>query len=128
MPRKKRPKATILVVDDDSGVRGSLVTLLGAPGRRVLTAASGAEGLAVLERETVDLILSDMNMPGMDGLAFLAAARRLRPGVRALLMTVHMGPKVRAAVDRGEVVCLLKSGDPDAILIAVAHALPLKDA
>lgn len=128
MPRKKAPKATILVVDDDPGVRGSLATLLAAPGRRVLTAEGGAEGLGLLEREAVDLVLSDMNMPKMDGLAFLAAARRLRPDLPALLLTARMGPRVQAAVDRGEVTCVLKSDGPDAILVAVAHALPLKDA
>jgi CheY-like chemotaxis protein len=118
------PVATLLVVDDHAAVRDSLVTLLEGPGRRVLAAGGGAEGLALLVRETVDLVLSDLNMPGMNGLAFLRAVRRLRPDVPCLLMTLHPTPAVEDAVRRGEISeCVPKSGDPEALTAAVARAL-----
>jgi len=118
------PAATILVVDDDAGIRDSVVVLLEEPGRRVLTAAGGAEGLAVLEREAVDLIVSDLEMPHMDGLAFLAAARSMRPGVPGLLMTARTSPRAEEAVERGEVLaCVPKSGDPGALAAEVTRAL-----
>jgi len=79
----------ILVVDDELDVRNSLTTLLeqSLPGTKVLTASSGRLGLEILERERVDLIMSDHKMPGMDGIEFLVQARRLRPQLPRMMFT-----------------------------------------
>ncbi|MCJ7705369.1 MAG: response regulator, partial [Desulfobacterales bacterium] len=63
-------KPTILVVDDELGARQSLEVIL-EDDYRVLGAESGREALEVLQRESIDLILLDVNMPDMDGLAVL---------------------------------------------------------
>jgi two-component system KDP operon response regulator KdpE len=68
---------TILLIDDEPQIRRVLRTSLGSKGARVLDAASGEEGIEMLRRETVDLILLDLNMPGMGG---LAACRAIRNG------------------------------------------------
>jgi len=68
---------TILLIDDEPQIRRVLRTSLGSKGARVLDAASGEEGIEMLRRETVDLILLDLNMPGMGG---LAACRAIRSG------------------------------------------------
>jgi CheY-like chemotaxis protein len=60
---------TVLVVDDESGVRQLLAVILEMEGHRVLQAASGAEALAQVESEQVDLITLDVMMPGLDGWA-----------------------------------------------------------
>jgi len=118
------PEATILVVDDDAGVLASMTALLTEPGRRVLTAASGTEGLALMEREAVDLVIADLDMPKMDGLAFLASARHLRPGVACLLVTGRVTPAAEAAVKHGEILaCIPKGGDAEALPAAVERAL-----
>jgi two-component system KDP operon response regulator KdpE len=68
---------TILLIDDEPQIRRVLRTSLASKGARVLDAASGEEGVELLRRETVDLILLDLNMPGMGG---LNACRAIRNG------------------------------------------------
>ena len=68
---------TILLIDDEPQIRRVLRTSLGSKGARVLDVASGEEAIDLLRKETVDLILLDLNMPGMGG---LAACRAIRNG------------------------------------------------
>ena len=63
--------STILIIDDEDSIRESLSGILADEGFRPLTAASAEEGLEILEQETVDLVLLDIWMPGMDGLEAL---------------------------------------------------------
>lgn len=72
--------AHILVVDDHGPLRQALEGLLRAEGYRVTVAADGLEGLGVLDRLVPDLIIADIMMPRMDGLAFLAAVRARADG------------------------------------------------
>ena len=78
---------TILCVDDEPNILSSLRRLFRPHGYRVLTADGGAAGLALLESETVDLVISDMRMPHMDGAQFLAQVRQRWPGTMRLLLT-----------------------------------------
>jgi two-component system, OmpR family, KDP operon response regulator KdpE len=66
---------TILLIDDEPQIRRVLRTSLGSRGARVLDVASGEEAIELLRRETVDLILLDLNMPGMGGLSACSAIR-----------------------------------------------------
>ncbi len=63
---------TILIVDDDAAMRGSIAETLSDAGHAVLTAADGEKALEILRRQTVDAVLLDLRMPGMDGLEVLA--------------------------------------------------------
>ena len=68
MPRPARAtRATILVVDDDRALRTLVATTLRNDGHRVITAGDGAEALSALEGTQVELIVSDVAMPGLDG-------------------------------------------------------------
>ena len=67
--------ALILVVEDDDDIRSNIVRLLKLEGFETLAAADGETGLAQARAHTPDLIISDVNMPGMDGFALLAALR-----------------------------------------------------
>src|SRR5438046_51016 len=79
---------TLLLVDDDAAFLQDLGDLLQATlSARIVTATSGASGLDALAGGGVDLIISDRNMPGMDGLAFLQSARARDPTVPRILMT-----------------------------------------
>ena len=69
------PDATILVVEDDFALLDGLRDILELSGYRVLTARNGVEGLAVLQKQLPDLIVSDINMPRMDGYQFYAQVR-----------------------------------------------------
>ncbi|MDP3751055.1 MAG: protein kinase [Polaromonas sp.] len=65
----------ILVVEDDDAIRGNIVRLLNLEGFETASAADGLAGLAQARRRAPELIISDVNMPGMDGFALLAAVR-----------------------------------------------------
>lgn len=87
MPRTN-PAAdnTILVVEDDARVRRLTVARLEDVGYRVLEAANGRDALAILEHTDVDLVFTDMTMPGgPSGREVARRARDLKPGIRVLL-------------------------------------------
>ena len=77
----------ILVVDDDLGVCQSLRDLLTQEGCEVLVATGGREGIARLETTVVDLVLSDVVMPDLDGYQFFQEVSRRWPGLPVVLMT-----------------------------------------
>jgi PAS domain S-box-containing protein len=77
----------ILVVDDDLGVCQSLRDLLTQEGCDVLVATGGREGLAKLDTEAVDLVLSDVVMPDLDGYELFQEVRARHPGLPVVLMT-----------------------------------------
>jgi two-component system chemotaxis response regulator CheY len=96
-----------LIVDDSSVMRKIVERALrqaGIPLGMVLEASSGKEGLDVLRREKVQLILSDINMPLMDGLEFLRTLRgeRLAEGVPVVMITTESSEEhVRQAIVAG---------------------------
>ena len=63
--------ARILIVDDEPGIRRTLKDLMQMQGYEIMEAAHGAEGLEALAADAFDLVLSDIQMPVMDGMAFL---------------------------------------------------------
>lgn len=81
----------VLVVDDEPDILTSIKTFLeGAlDDVSVETATSGAQGLAYIEENPVDVILSDYRMPGMNGLEFLAQVREHRPRVPRIIITAY---------------------------------------
>jgi CheY-like chemotaxis protein len=76
---------TILVVEDDDGVRGVAMEALSSCGYRTREARSGVEALDVLKDEAIDLMITDAIMPGMSGAELIVEARRLRPDLKLLL-------------------------------------------
>lgn len=82
-------KARILLVDDDVSLLKLLGLRLKSEGFAVTTASSGAEALAWLEQERPDLVLSDLRMDGMDGLALFARIQRQHVGLPVIIMTAH---------------------------------------
>lgn len=80
---------TILVIDDERPTLKMFELYLGAYGYAVLTAASGEEGLAVFAAENPPIVFTDIKMPGMDGLAVLAAIKELRPETEVIVITGH---------------------------------------
>ncbi len=78
---------TVLVVDDESFVRDSLLALLEAEGCRTLGAATGHEALGILARERVDLVATDLQMPDGDGMELLEEVRATDPDLPVLVLT-----------------------------------------
>ena len=81
--------ASILVVDDSAVDRIRVEKMLGKEGHTVQSVAGGQEALAVLKREPPDLVLTDMQMPEMDGLQLVEEIRGKYPAVPVILMTAH---------------------------------------
>ena len=96
-------KKTILFVDDERSILSSLRRLLRREGWNLLTATSGSQGLAILRENPVDVVVSDMRMPDMDGAAFLKKVREVYPYVARIALTgfAHQEPVIRAFTEAG---------------------------
>src|SRR5262249_45140712 len=81
--------ATILIVDDEKNIRTHLATFVRGLGHTVHAAADAAEAITRLAADDVDVVLTDVRMAGMDGLALLAEIRRRRPEALVVLMTAY---------------------------------------
>jgi response regulator RpfG family c-di-GMP phosphodiesterase len=116
---------TLLCVDDEPNILASLRRLFRPAGYRVLLAESGAEGLRVLEAEAVDLVISDMRMPEMDGARFLAQVRQRWPDTVRLLLTGYSDiQSIQDAINCGEIYrYITKPWDDTDIQLVVRHAL-----
>jgi two-component system response regulator FlrC len=91
------PEHAVLVVEDDCALREALCDTLMVAGYDVRPAADGATALDVLEREAVDLVVSDVQMQPMDGHALLGLIRARQPNLPVILMTAY--GSIRQAVD-----------------------------
>ncbi|HXV67388.1 MAG TPA: sigma-54 dependent transcriptional regulator [Nitrospira sp.] len=80
---------SILLVDDEPLMRLSMVDALEAAGYDVHAAASGTEGVDAIGKKTFDLLITDLRLPGADGLTVLKAAKEKAPQTEALVITAH---------------------------------------
>ncbi len=112
----------ILIVEDDAALREALVDTLELSGYRTRDAADGEQALAWLEKSTPGLVVSDVQMPGMDGHALLRSLKARWPEVPVLLMTAYgqIEMAVQAMRD-GAADYLPKPFEPDRLLAAVAR-------
>src|SRR5437870_13099463 len=83
------PKARILVIDDEAAIRDSLRMMLEYEGYDFVGAATGQEGLALAERDTPDLVLLDVKLPGMDGLEVLDRLRSTNETLPVVVISGH---------------------------------------
>lgn len=116
---------TILCVDDEPNILSALRRLLRGKGYQVLTADSGGEGLEQLAAQPIDLVISDMRMPVMDGARFLAQVRERWPGTVRLLLTGYSDVQsIQDAINCGEIYrYITKPWDDNDLLLIVRHAL-----
>jgi DNA-binding NtrC family response regulator len=89
--------AKILVVDDEEAIRSFVQRALAMDGHEVMTAGDGAEALDILIEKSFDLMLSDIRMPLMDGVALALSAGRDCPDMTILLMTGFADQRERTA-------------------------------
>jgi response regulator RpfG family c-di-GMP phosphodiesterase len=120
--------ATILCVDDEPNILSALRRVFRANGYQVITAESGKEGLEVLSTQPIDLIISDMRMPEMDGAAFLEQVRAKWPECIRILLTGYSEiQSIVSAVNRGEIHrYIAKPWDETDILLIIRQALERK--
>ncbi|EPE5435925.1 two-component system response regulator GlrR [Escherichia coli] len=116
--------AHLLLVDDDPELLKLLGLRLTSEGYSVVTAESGAEGLRVLNREKVDLVISDLRMDEMDGMQLFAEIQKVQPGMPVIILTAHGSiPDAVAATQQGVFSFLTKPVDKDALYQAIDDAL-----
>ena len=95
-------KRTVLLVDDDPAVSRVLSALLGQEGIETAEARSGADALAWLERRPADAVLTDLRMPGVDGMQLLDRITARWPEVPVIMLTAHATvPLAVEAMKRG---------------------------
>jgi DNA-binding response OmpR family regulator len=80
-------EGAVLIIDDDAGMRDLLVTSLETHGFRVLTATSGVRGLQVIRESAPRVVLTDILMPGQDGIETIRAVRRAHSDVKIIAMS-----------------------------------------
>jgi response regulator RpfG family c-di-GMP phosphodiesterase len=123
------PAYTILCVDDEVGILRALNRRLRRAGYRVLIAESGEGGLEILRTESVNLIISDQKMPGMQGNEFLRLSRKLRPDAVRIMLTAYADIKAAtAAINQGSIYkFLLKPWDEAELLETIKAGLKQQD-
>jgi response regulator RpfG family c-di-GMP phosphodiesterase len=117
----------VLIVDDEPDILHSLSSLLeeSIPNVRCVTAESGTAALQLMGKSSVDLVVTDFRMPGMDGLEFLQRAKLLAPRVPRFLLTAYpdLSVAVRAINEAGIEQFLTKPLAPDQVVRAVEGVL-----
>ena len=114
----------VLVVDDERAIREEIGEALGDVGHEVRLARNAEQALALLREGPVDVLLCDLRMPGMDGLALLKEVRQTQPEVAVLLMTAFASVETAVeALKAGASDYLLKPLVIDELLAKVAHLL-----
>lgn len=115
---------TILCVDDEPNILSSMKRLFRATGHRVLTAEGGAQAVALLDAEPVDLVISDMRMPGMDGAELLQRVRQRWPRITRLLLTGYADiASTIAAINEGRIHrYITKPWNDEELLMTVREA------
>lgn len=107
-----REEKTLLVVDDEDGIRRVLRDFFKAKGYKVLEAGNGEEALEIVRAEKISAVLLDMKMPGMDGLETLKRLLEIDPELGVVMSTaVQDDDKVKKAIELGAYSYILKPFD-----------------
>ncbi|MBS3996317.1 MAG: sigma 54-interacting transcriptional regulator [Hydrogenophaga sp.] len=120
------PRARLLVVDDDADMLRLLAMRLGSAGYQVTSVGSAEAALSQLDMERPQLVLSDVRLPGKDGLALFDEIRARHPSLPVILLTAHGTiPDAVEATSRGVFTYLTKPYDAKELLEKIAQALAL---
>jgi len=119
--------STILIVDDEANILQALKRVFRREPYRVLTASSGAEGVEILQKEHVDLIISDQRMPEISGTQFLAKAKELYPEtIRIILSGYTDVNSITEAINVGNVYkFILKPWEDEALRTTIRESLDI---
>jgi len=120
-------KRHVLVVDDEAKMQRILEIMLRKMGHEVLLAADGQEALKVAQSVPIDLVMTDLRMPGMDGLALLTALREHGIEAPVIVLTAHGSVESAvAAMKNGAYDYILRPFDVEAVEIVIRRALALE--
>ena len=115
---------TILIVDDEKNYLLVLSAVLEDEGYEVLTAPDGAEALEIQKSSDLDLVVTDMKMPGMDGIEFLEQIKARDPDLPVIMMTAHgTVDKAVEAMQKGAYSYILKPFDNERLILFAKKAM-----
>jgi DNA-binding NtrC family response regulator len=120
-------KPRILLVDDEERFRTNLQKMLGAQGLTVSAAASGEEALEELKLHPCDVIVLDIRMPGMNGLATLGEIKKINPEVEVIILSGHASMDAAMEINRlGGYDYLMKPCPLEELLLKIEAAYEKK--
>jgi two-component system response regulator PilR (NtrC family) len=124
VPVAAPPTARILVVDDERSMRELLAIVLKREGHQVLLAENGKRAIELLEKESVELLISDVKMPDVSGVQVLAAAQRVNPEIIGIMITAYASTDTAVeALRLGAYDYLSKPFNVDELKLKVRKAL-----
>jgi len=119
--------ANILVVDDDQGMREFMEIMLSREGYRVVVAANAAKAWELCRQEKFDLVITDLKMPGVDGIGFLKGLKDISPETMAILITAYASRETAlTAMKAGAYDYIEKGFDIEEIKVTIRNALAKK--
>jgi CheY-like chemotaxis protein len=119
-------KPSLIIVDDNLAMAVALCDVLELKGYAVKATDSSAQALAILAEHPVDILLTDVIMPGMDGVALYLAACKTQPRLRGILMTAYSADDlIQRGKEAGVIAVLNKPLDID-LLVRILDALGTK--
>ncbi len=120
---KSESEMTILVIDDEQNIREGSERILSRMGYRVLTAANGQQGLALVQAQPVAIVLLDLKMPGMDGMEVLTHIRLFDPEILVIVITGYATIETAIeAMKKGAYDFIPKPFEPDQLRIVINRA------
>ena len=117
------PQGNVLIIDDEDKLRGLLARIIGLEGYTVWEAANGKAGLKVLEREDIQLVISDVKLPDANGVELAARIKSSHPAVEVIVLTAYgtIADGVKA-IQNGAFDYITKGDDNDRIIPLVSRA------
>lgn len=117
-------KKKVLIVDDQNGIRVLLVEVFSSEGYQTFQASNGKLALEIVKKESPDLVLLDMKIPGMDGLEILKHIKSIDQSMKVIMMTAYGElDMIKEATDLGALMHFTKPFDIDELRMAVNHQL-----
>ena len=117
----------ILVVDDEIEYQRAFSMILSRKGFHVLTCSDGHTALNMLAENEIDLVMTDLKMPGMDGLSLIQKVKELYPSIELMIVTAF--GSIESAVQAmkyGATGYFIKSSDPESLLIDINRMVRIK--
>jgi two-component system, response regulator, stage 0 sporulation protein F len=119
----------VLIVDDQNGIRILLMEVFNSEGYTTYQAANGKLALDIVRKESPDLVLLDMKIPGMDGLEILKHLKEIDPAIKVIMMTAYGElDMIKEATNLGALMHFTKPFDIDEMRVAVNMHLRSKAA
>ncbi len=114
----------ILIVDDQNGIRVLLMEVFSNEGYKTFQASNGKLALDIVRKESPDLVLLDMKIPGMDGLEILKNIKSINPSIKVIMMTAYGElDMIKEATEAGALMHFTKPFDIDELRAAVYEQL-----